>query len=248
MRRSHRTGSRARIAGIGLLALTLAGIAGCARVAPAPVVSFYGDSLGAQSQPYVAAGLAAGPTRVTFRPSTFPGLALCDFSARVLDEITARRAAVVVLEFSGNNLTPCMRDGSGVPLAQSSPEFAMRYRLGIREIFQAGAANGTKVVWATTPPRLGSDVAERLAAIAREEAVGRPGVTVATTGAALTEDGVTYTPTLSCYPDEIGRGCGSDGRIVVRHDDGLHLADAYSPGGRRFGEAIAAAAIAALRS
>lgn len=230
-----------------MLGLTLAA---ChpAPLPPAPAIAFYGDSLGAQAQPYVAASLAGAPTRVAFRPSTFPGLALCDFSSRVLDDIATRRVAVLVLEFAGNNFSPCMRDEAGNSLPQGSAGFTTRYREGMREIFRAAAINGTKVVWATTPPSLGSTVPEDLAAIAREEAAGLAGITVAATGASLTEDGVTFTPTLPCYPDEIGRGCGSDGRITVRHDDGLHLADAYSAGGRRFGEAIAAAALVALGS
>jgi len=249
MRRSHQFVSRGRIAGVGLVAVVLLALGACRPVAPpAPAVGFYGDSLGSQAQPYVAASLATSGTPVDLQPHTFGGQALCDYSSRILDDIATRRVAVAVLEFAGNNLTPCMRDGSGVSLPHGSAEFANRYREGMRAIFHAAAANGTKVVWATTPPKSGSTIAEDLTTIAREEAAGLAGISVAPTGAALTEDGVTFTPTLPCYPDEIGRGCGSDGRIVVRHDDGLHLADAYSPGGRRFGEAIAAAALAALRS
>ncbi len=250
MRRSHRIVARGRIVGIGLVAVSLLTVAACSRptAPPAPAIGFYGDSLGAQAQPYAASSLAASGTRVDFQPHTFPGLALCDFSSRILDDIVARRVALLVLEFAGNNLSPCMRDGAGAPLAHGSVGFANRYREGMRQIFRAAAANGTEVVWATTPPRSGSTVPEDLTTIAREEAAGLTGITVAPTGAALTEDGVTFTPTLPCYPDEIGRGCGSDGRIAVRNDDGLHFADAYSAGARRFGEAIAAAALTALRA
>jgi hypothetical protein len=249
MRRIHQFISQSRIVGVGLVAVVLLALGACRPVTPpAPAVGFYGDSLGSQAQPYVAAALAAGGTRVDLQSHTFGGQALCDYTARILEDIATRRVAVAVLEFAGNNLTACMRDGSGASVPQGSAEFANRYRQGMRAIFLAAAANGTKVVWATGPPEEGSTVAEDLTAIAREEAAGLAGITVAPTGAALTEDGVTFIRTLPCYPDEIGRGCGSDSRITVRNDDGLHLADAYSPGGRRFGEAIAAAALTALRS
>ncbi len=112
----------------------------------------------------------------------------------------------------------------------------------------------TTVVWATAPPvgrPVASDYPRRIAAAMRALAARDDRLRVADTGAALAGPGRSFARTLPCRATE--PSC-RDGRITVRAPDGLHFdchgvlaptmdCFGYSAGARRFGDALADAAV-----
>jgi hypothetical protein len=220
-------------------------------------VSLYGDSLAYQSR-------AAFSTRMSRRTTsplavfTLPGTALCDYRGQIIDDLLRHRPPVVVLEFSGNSITRCMRRADGSYLAIGSSAWLERYLDDARAVLNVAAATDATVLWATAPPvrQPGSpaDYPRQLAAAMRTLAASEPHLLVVDTGRALTTDNHAYRRALQCRSDE-GTFCVGR-RIDVRANDGLHFdchgtpgelggCNGYSAGGRRYGEAMADAAIAA---
>lgn len=164
---------------------------------------------------------------------------------------------MLVLEYSGNSFTPCMRDAAATPLVIGSAEWRDRYLDDLRAVMTVASVTDTKVLWATAPPvhHLASpeNYPRGLATAARKLSTTHHRLVVVDTGDALVSSEHTFAPTLPCRADE--RAFCVDGRIPVRAADGLHFdcvgsLDAfggcigYTAGGRRFGEAMADAAIA----
>ena len=230
-------------------------------LSPPTRVALYGDSLASESRAAFAARMierspSAAGDEVTV--STFPGTALCDYRAEIVADLTTRRPQVIVLEFSGNSLTECMRNERGANLRIGSDGWRDRYLDDLHAIVKVANATDTTVVWGTAPPvdTPGSptDYPRRITGAVRALAERTPNLEVADTGAALTTDGHSYRPTLPCRSDE--REICTDGHVVVRSDDRLHFdchgalavrttCDGYSAGARRYGEALADAALAA---
>ena len=103
-----------RIADAGSARAASRADAGSARAAsralssPPTRISLYGDSLAHQARP----GLEAALNRrglVDRVVSTRPGAALCDDRRVILGDLMRRRPQVLVLEYSGNSYTRCMR-------------------------------------------------------------------------------------------------------------------------------------------
>jgi hypothetical protein len=220
-------------------------------------VMLFGDSLAFQSQSAFIARMHRRAPGTRVDASTFPATALCDYRKAISAELLRRRPQVVVLEFSGNSVTPCMRDSSGELLPIGSARWRARYLDDLRAVLTAAAGAGAQVVWATAPPvrtPTGPENYPRLlAGAARRLAATNPTLRVADTGMALTSGDRSFTASLPCRADE-GAFCRA-GRIAARADDGLHFdchgapgplggCLGYSAGGRRFGEAMADAAIA----
>ena len=85
----------------------------------------YGDSLAWQAQEFFVAALAgAGITQVTTR--TFGGTAICDWFADMRADAVAIHPDVVVVEFSGNALTPCRRPSTERPCRASATSRSTR--------------------------------------------------------------------------------------------------------------------------
>ena len=198
-----------------------------APVQPRGPVIMYGDSLLEEASPYV---------RSSDQVRAFGGTALCDWVDAMAAASVTEQPTMMVVEFVGNNVTPCM-SGYETP-AQ------------VRAKYEADAAElkrrvETPILWVGPPrfryggpPTAGMFDAEPFFVDA---------------GAALLADG-DYTDTLPCLPGEgVGRGC-DNGQIAVRAPDGAHFCpdqgraqcDVYSSGGRRFAEAIDDA-VSALR-
>jgi hypothetical protein len=258
--------SRRFVAPVLALAVGLAlGIAGpaaaSARARPAarqvaPVeVSVFGDSLAHEAKGALALELAphvgADPTL-----QTYPGTALCDFRRAIKSDLARRHPDVLVLEFSGNSGTPCMAEGGGDLLPVGSDRWRRRYLDDLRVVLGVARRTGTRVVWAAAPPlspeRFPSNYPRGLAVAIRRLSRDHGRLRVVDAGTALADAGGGYAATLPCRPDEAAY-C-RDGRVVVRSDDGLHFdchgvpgemgeCIGYSAGARRFGEAIAAAAV-----
>jgi hypothetical protein len=262
-----------RLLGIGVVALALAVAAVGVRSAasqpatsaiPVPQpgaagsiaptrVSLFGDSLAYQARAEFAARMAErapGDLDVSTRPATAP----CDSSGPVALDLLRRRPQVLVLEYSGNSFTPCMRDRAGRLLRIGSDAWRDRYVEDVRAVLRVARVTGTTVVWATAPPvghPMASDYPRRIDAAMRALAAGDDHLRVADAGAALAGPGRSFVRSLPCRANE--PSC-RDGRIVVRAPDGLHFdchgvlepsmdCVGYSAGARRFGDALADAAV-----
>ncbi len=217
-------------------------------------VAFFGDSLAHEAKAAYN-GQLARRARISSTVETFPTTALCDFRTAIAEELLTHRPGLLVLEFSGNSSTACMRDRTGTLPAPGSNRWLAHYLDDVRGVLAIAHATGTTVLWATAPPisptQYPSDYPRRLAAAIRKLATTFSWLRVADTGEALTTDGHSFSHTLPCRPDESAY-C-ERGQLVARSDDGLHFdchgvpdrlgaCIGYSAGARRFGEAIANAA------
>ena len=82
-----------------------------------PVVVLYGDSLAWESREHFAAAFA-GRTDVQVHTRTLGGTAICDWLDVMRADAVELAPGAVVIEFSGNALTPCMQDAHGEPLTR----------------------------------------------------------------------------------------------------------------------------------
>ena len=81
----------------------------------APTVTLYGDSLASESQAFFREALVgAGIKDVHTR--TFGGTAPCDWLEEMRHDAGTLHPTIVVIEFAGNALTPCMHDANGAQL------------------------------------------------------------------------------------------------------------------------------------
>jgi hypothetical protein len=215
-----------------------------------PLILVYGDSLLYEAQPF-AEQLLGDVGHVQFRVGGFGGAAMCDFQQLFEQDAAKFRPAAVVLSFSGNAFSPCMRhaDGSFV----DRKEWLRRYRADtVKAIttFRPGAPQ----IWLGTAPISRDNEANRdygvfeLANMFRELAAENPRVHVVDSGAAVMFQGKYYARWLPCLESEPCQG-GVDiwGRPVnfVRNQwDGVHFCPApfpifprcpvYSSGAMRF--------------
>lgn len=178
-------------------------------------VLMYGDSLLESSAPYV---------RSTDQVRAFGGTALCDWVDNMAQAAVLEQPSVLVVEFVGNNVTPCM-SGYDTP-----NEVRAKYEADATELKQRVDA---PILW-VDPPLFRSGSPPTAGLFESEPRF-------VDAGAAVLDDGA-YTNTLSCLADErAARGCGNNGRIRVRAPDGAHFgtsASDYSSGARRFADAI----------
>lgn len=177
-------------------------------------VLMYGDSLLEEATPYV---------RSTDQVRAFGGTALCDWVDNIAKASALEQPSVMVVEFVGNNLTPCMH-------GYTAPEqVRAKYEADMAELKQRVDA---PILWVGPPMfRDRAPAAEGLYDSERR---------FVDAGQAVLADGA-YTDSLPCLPDEsAAKGC-VNGRIRVRAPDGAHFATStsgYSSGARRFAEAI----------
>jgi hypothetical protein len=216
-----------------LVALAMVGVLGtCAWFAvsssssssPAPAPSLasrsrgpvlmYGDSLLEQASPYL---------QRTDQVRAYGGTALCDWVDNIARASAAEQPSVLVVEFVGNDLTPCMK-------GYETPD-------QIRQKYEADMARLKKrvdapILW-VGPPAFRDRTPAAMGLYSSERRYVDAGQAVLADGA--------YTDTLPCLADEGSvQGC-INGRIRVRSSDGAHFAKSgsgYSAGGRRFADAI----------
>ena len=177
-------------------------------------VLVYGDSLIEQASPYL---------RSTDQVRAFGGTALCDWVDNMARAATVEQPSVMVVEFVGNDLTPCMQN------YQTPEEVRAKYEADMARLKRRVDA---PILWVGAPAF--RDRAPTTLGLYSSE----PRFVDA--GEAVLADGA-YTDTLPCLADEGQiQGC-VNGRIRVRASDGAHFATSgsgYSAGGRRFADAI----------
>lgn len=222
--------------------------------APKRRVILYGDSLAHESRDYFALSLQSGGEAVVV-DRTFGGTAICDWLDRMRRDVRDLQPSAVVLEFVGNNVTPCMQGPDG-PLTGGA--LVQKYRDDARIATSIFAGVGVRVFW-VGGPRIASLRAFEFNGIRDVYEAEPRRLTFATppfdrvqyfdAGRSLLENG-NYTTTLPCAASEsAGDGC-VDGRIVVRSPDGIHLCPVdvdrqasgcpvYSGGAARFGFSMA---------
>ncbi|HVM66863.1 MAG TPA: hypothetical protein VMU14_18490, partial [Acidimicrobiales bacterium] len=236
---------------------------------PAPVppgarrVVLYGDSLAWEARgPFTAALAAAGITQVTTR--TFGGTAICDWFGQMRADAAAIHPDAVVIEFSGNALTPCMKALDGSPLTTEA--YFAKY-LQDTETVRGIFPPATLLFLAGSPTTLRATLrhdpnALRLNRMYAVLSVGLAATRYIDAGAAVTRDGAS-THTLPCLPEEPCTG-GTDAAgtpvNVVRAPDGGHFCPVappavrgvvatcpvYSSGAYRYGSAMATPVVAEL--
>jgi hypothetical protein len=217
-------------------------------------VILYGDSLAFEARDAFALSLQRG-NDVEVVDRTFGGTAICDRLDRMRRDLHDLQPSAVVLEFVGNDVTPCMRGPTG-PL--TGDDLLRKYRDDARTATQIFAGAGVRVYWMGAPSTATTEEAV-FAGVRRgyEAESGRltfatpplPRVRYVDAGQAAL-DGGRFATTLPCLPSEgTGEGC-VDGRIPVRALDGLHFCPVrkgpgddrcpvYSGGAVRFGLAMA---------
>jgi hypothetical protein len=217
-----------------------------------PKVVLYGDSLSSEAREAFVARLTPGAHVVT---RVFAGTAICDWLEDIRRDVK-HPADVAVLEFLGNDLTPCARGPGGEQLTGDA--LVARYTRDADTATRLLTAVGTDVYW-VSGPRVGAPGAIANTAfreLYRRTVVpgheGPPPITGTVrfidAGRAVLGPGGVFTPTLPCLPSEgAARGC-VDGQIVVRAPDGVHfcpvatragVCPVYSSGAARFGRAMA---------
>jgi hypothetical protein len=262
----------AAIGVIVVLGIAGTGIAGAAPTGPASpteaTVVLYGDSLAWEAQRAFRDALTnAGVGDV--RTQTMGGTAICDWLDQMQVDAAELHPTAVVVEFSGNALTPCMSDLAGNSLALSPLDYHRKYREDASTVLSIFEASGTRVYFAGAPRTRHAEeihdtdagwlntVYARLAGSAPEARYVDAGATVLRRGH--------WTETLPCLADEpCTGGIDPSGRAVnvVRAPDGGHFCpgapDAnrgvtaecpvWSSGAHRYGTAMATAVLDELPS
>jgi hypothetical protein len=203
-------------------------------------VVIYGDSLSMETSKFFA--WFTWQRRYVAVGEVWGGTAPCDWFSHMRRDRVKYRPAVVVMQFSGANITPCMEGRDAFEA----------YRQDARTATRIFVNAGIPVVWVSTPLPRGDDHAALQAQFNQieREAATSLGETYVDAGASVLDHG-TFSRTLPCLSFETrAEGC-IDGRIVVRAPDGGHLCPTqknfpcpvYSSGALRYGNAQADAAL-----
>jgi hypothetical protein len=224
----------------------------------------YGDSLSSQARQFFVHALSqSGITKVTTR--TYGGTAICDWLAQMRSDATTVHPDEVVVQFSGNDLTPCMR-GPGNKQLQGAAYFN-KYESDASQVLKIFGPEHTLVFFAGSPISRSEQEAHNagplelnamFTEIAQFSAYGR----YIDAGASVLRDGH-WTQTLPCLAKEPctgGRDAHGTPVNVVRAPDGGHFCpgaphavggvtspcNVWSSGAWRFGNAMAIPVIAEL--
>ena len=221
-----------------------------------PVVILYGDSLAWEARNHFRWAFEHHPG-IEVVERTFGGTAICDWLHAMREDAASLAPRAVVVEFSGNALTPCMHEGAQ---ALQGDELLERYRSDAEAIVRIFEPIDTGLYFAGAPgPRdsSGGDFGGgRLNHMYREIArTPGDGVDYVDAGAAVLDRG-RWTQTLPCLHEEpCEGGFDAEGRAVnvVRAPDGNHFCptwhqahggatgtcDVWSSGAFRYGAAMA---------
>jgi hypothetical protein len=220
-------------------------------------VALFGDSLAWEAQPYYS-DLIKKAGDVVHTYDTYGGTAVCDWLQRMREVESQYHPGAVELEFSGNNLTPCMK---GHELYSAS--YYEKYRadtLAAVEIFAPHGAHVNLIGAPITRAQQSTPGWQKLNQQYEHIASSDPRhVTYVDAGSAVESSDRTYTETLPCLPEEPCTGPVVDGVAsnIVRSNDGTHFCpteqgdqagviggcSVYSSGASRYARAMADAVI-----
>jgi hypothetical protein len=210
-----------------------------------PRIALYGDSLGMEAGPYFTylAGQAGASTLVR----TYGGLSPCDFLSDMATDAASWQPTAVVLEFSGDNFTPCM-DGDPI----GSQQYYAKYQSDLQSAIDIFRPAGTEVFIVGLPydesAGLNQNVT-KLNQLYASVASANSGVTYVDAGQSVMAKGA-FAWSLPCLPYE---PCtGTAGTNIVRSPDGVHfcptgdttleryfeICNVYSSGAFRFAAAM----------
>jgi hypothetical protein len=217
-----------RLALLGVLIALLSSLPTACGTTPARVM-LYGDSLSFESQDELADQLRGVATLTS---AVQGGAALCDAFAGLAQDLERRKPNVALLQFSGNNITDCMRraDGSFLQDDDLVAKYASDAALAVSMLREREVA----VYLVGSPISAQSNMAARINAeyqrIADEWEAQGGGVSYIDAGASvLTPDG-RFTPQLPCLGTETADDGCTNGQIVVRAPDGIHFCPTVSGG------------------
>lgn len=245
------------VLGVSTAALLGSAVSTASAAEPQPRVRIllYGDSLSGEAErAFVDAITRSG--RAEVRSGVYGGTAICDWLAQMDDDVAWQPDAVVV-EFSGNAWTPCMRDAAG-------DAYWDRYRSDARAVldrFPDAHVYLVGVPVSRTAAASHDPNANRLNEMYAALALADPDVEfVPAQRSVLRPDG-SYADVLPCLPGEPCSGSGSFPFVpvnVVRAPDGGHfcpeptapavngvtgICPVWSSGAFRFGSAMAEAVV-----
>ncbi len=186
-------------------------------------IALFGDSLSWEAQSYYdELARAAGDVAHTY--DTHGGTAVCDWLTQMREAQAKYHPAAAELQFSGNNLTPCM---GGYGLYTSA--YYEKYRADTLQAIKIFTTGGAHVFLIGAPiSRAQQSVPEWQRLNMQYEAIAAADpahVTYVDAGAAVETPGHGYTDTLPCLEHESCTGPMVDGvrSNVVRSADGVHF-------------------------
>ena len=209
------------------------------------IIALYGDSLGmeaAQDFEYLA-GSSGSLTLLR----AFGGAAICDDLGDMASDVATLHPAVAVIEFSGDNQTPCMAG-----YTKGTAAYYEKYQNDAQTAITLFRSDGIPVVLIGAPPDASTSLTANinfLNQIYASLAASNSGVLYDDAGQSVSSNGQ-FTKTLPCLPIE---PCtGPSGTNVVRSPDGVHfcpdgivavenlfsVCDVYSSGAFRFAAAM----------
>lgn len=215
-------------------------------------VELWGDSLSWEARgPFTASVAAHGHANVRVR--VYGGTALCDWLPDIQSQLASFRPQVVVFQFSGNNLTPCVETASG--RKREGRALANAYRAAVHRVMGM-IPSGVAVYWVAPPPMpsgRGAASALALTRVYRGLPDRYPRARFVDAGAAVS-DGGRFTRRLPCLAGEPCPPGGPGTPVSVRAPDGVHFCPVetsgrragpggcpvYSFGAHRYGRAMAA--------
>jgi len=183
-----------------------------------PIAYLYGDSLARESVDYWTA--LATDLGYNAKSSTYGGTAPCDFRKQFRSRMRKHPPEYVVVAFTGNNMTPCMSDGSGHALTGHA--FYEAYRTALSH-FAHLATDAGSVIILVGPPESRGDDASRMNAVYKAVADKFRGALHLYGGMHLTPR-QRFRATAPCLSSETSMyGCRPNHRIKIRNPDGTHL-------------------------
>ena len=212
-------------------------------------VALYGDSLSLQAEPYFRRLMAAEDTSNTTVYSSHGGTATCDWLPTMRRMAATAHFEAVMLEFSGNAVTPCMAD-----VGYYTPSYYAKYRADTMAAIAIWVPTGAHVFLIGAPVTREQQESvphwDALNLLYAQIAAADPQhVTYVDAGAAVEGPGGTYAQTLPCSLGEPCTGPVVHGvpSNVVRSPDGVHFCPVaevhescpvYSAGALRFAAAM----------
>jgi hypothetical protein len=197
--------------------------AGCSSGSSPTQVALFGDSLSWEAQPYYDE-LIHTHHEVAHTYDSYGGTAICDWFTKMREVESQFHPAAVQLEFSGNNLTPCMEG-----FESYTEQYYEKYRadtLTAIDIFMPGGAHVYLIGAPITRAQQYVPEWQTLNLQYEEIAKADPDrVTYVDAGSAVEDPGHTYTDTLPCLAHESCMGPVVNGVAsnVVRAPDGAHF-------------------------